>query len=376
MSSTRARTSGCHLEEPERIQASAAVDARIAVGLWSDNPSAMCVEVSANIGLPLMWVLTLVEPGSRGLTALKRKDRRMRALQFTEYGGPEVLSWGAAPEPHVGSGEIRIAVRAASVNPLDWKIFTGAMSGGQRLTGTGYLGYDAAGVVDEVGERVTGVSVGDEVLGRGKNTQAEYAVLNAWAPKPLSIEWAVAAAAGVAGETSERGLRLLGVKAGETIFIDGGAGGVGAVAVQMAKARGARVIASASEANQDYLREIGAIPVLYGDGVGGRARAAAGERIDAVFDVAGKTPIRQLVNLVSEPSQVLSIANFAAGQAGARVTGGEADSRPMEALAEVAELLAQNKLVIKVQTFPFDRAAEAYRISHGGHLRGKLVFLT
>jgi NADPH:quinone reductase-like Zn-dependent oxidoreductase len=217
--------------------------------------------------------------------------------------------------------------------------------------------------------------VGDEVFGRGQNTQAEYAVLNAWAVKPSSIDWAVAAACGVAGETSERGLRLLGVKAGDTIFIDGGAGGVGALAVQMAVGRGVTVIASSSEANHDYLQEIGAIPVLYGEGVGDRVRAAAGGQVDAVFDVAGKTPVEELVGLVSEPSQVVSIANFAADQAGARVTGGDADSRPMEALAEVAELLAENKLVIKVQTFPFDRAAEAYRISEAGHVRGKLVLI-
>jgi NADPH:quinone reductase-like Zn-dependent oxidoreductase len=277
--------------------------------------------------------------------------------------------------PNAGPGEIRITVRAASVNPIDWKILSGAMSGGQPLAGTGYLGSDAAGVVDEVGEGVSAVSVGDEVFGRGQNTQAECAVLNAWAVKPSSIDWAVAAAAGVTGETSERGLRLLDVKSGETIFIDGGAGGVGAVAVQMAVARDAKVIASSSEANHDYLREIGAIPVLYGEGVAGRVRAAAGGPVDAVFDVAGKTPAEELVSLVSEPSQVVSIANFAAGQAGARVTGGGADSRSMEALAEVAELLAENKLVIKVQTFPFDRAIEAYRISQDGHVRGKLVLI-
>jgi NADPH:quinone reductase-like Zn-dependent oxidoreductase len=249
------------------------------------------------------------------------------------------------------------------------------MSGGQPLAGTGYLGYDAAGVVDEVGEGVTGISVGDEVFGQGRNTQAEYAVLNAWAVKPPSVDWAVAAAAGVAGETGERGLRLLGVRAGDTIFIDGGAGGVGAVAVQMALARGARVIASASEANRDYLREIGAIPVVYGGGVADRVRAAASGRVDAVFDVAGKTPIEDLISLVSEPSRVLTIANFTAGQAGVQVTGGGADSRPMEALGEVAGLLAQNKLVIKVQTFPFDRAADAYRTSQSGHVRGKLVLV-
>ncbi len=299
----------------------------------------------------------------------------MRALQFTVYGGPEVLAWQDAPVPHAGPGQIRIAVRAASVNPIDWKLLAGDMAGGQPLTGARYPGYDAAGVVDEVGEEVTGVSIGDDVFGNGQDTQAEYAVLDAWTAKPPSIDWAVAAAAAVAGETSERGLRLLGVKAGDTLFVDGGAGGVGAVAVQMALTRGATVIASASEANQGYLREIRAIPVLYGEGVAARVRAAADEPVDAVFDVAGKTTVEELISLVSEPSQVLSIANFAAGQAGARVTGGGADSRPMQALAEVAELLAQNKLVIKVQTYPFDRAAEAYRISRGGHIRGKLVLI-
>jgi NADPH:quinone reductase-like Zn-dependent oxidoreductase len=299
----------------------------------------------------------------------------MRALQFTQYGGPEVLRVAEAPEPHVGPGQIRIAVRAASVNPIDWKVFGGMMAGGAPMTGRGYLGYDGAGVVDEVGEGVTGVSVGDEVFGRGQDVMAEYAVLGSWAHKASSLDWAVAAAAGVAGETSERALRLLGVKAGDTVFIDGGAGGVGAVAVQLANARGLKVIASAGQDNQDYLREIGATPVLYGEGMLDRVRSAAGDPIDAVFDVAGKTPAEDLVSLVSQPSQVVTIANFAAGQAGVRVTGGGDDSRPMEALAEIADLLAQNKIVIKVQTFPMDRAVEAYRISQGGHVRGKLVLL-
>jgi len=299
----------------------------------------------------------------------------MRALQFTTYGSPEVLSWADAPEPHAGPGQIRISVRGASVNPIDWKAFSGALAGGEPKTGTGYLGYDAAGVVDEVGDGVTGVSVGDDVLGRGQHTQAEYAVLDSWAAKPPSIDWAVAAAAGVAGETSERALRLLDVKAGDTLFVDGGAGGVGAVAVQMALARGLRVIASSGEGNTDYLREIGAVPVLYGDGMVDRVRTAAGGRVDAVFDVPGKTPIDDLISLAPEPAKVLTIANFAAGGSGVQVTGGGADSRPIEAMALIADLLAQNKVVIKVQTFPFDRAAEAYRISQGGHVRGKLVLV-
>jgi len=299
----------------------------------------------------------------------------MRALQFRAYGGPEVLEWAEAPDPHAGPGQIRIAVRAASVNAIDRKVLTGMRSGGKPMVGPGYLGYDAAGVVDEVGEGVTGVAVGDDVFGNGRHTQAEYAVLDSWAAKPPPIDWAVAAAAGVSGETAERGLRLLDVKAGDTLFVDGGAGGVGAVAVQVAVARGARVIASASEGNQDYLREIGAIPVRYGDGVANRVRNAAGGSIDAVFDVVGQTPVGELISLVSNPAKVVTIANFAAAEAGVRVTGGGADSRAPEALDEVADLLVQNKIVIKVQTFPFERAAEAYRISLTGHLRGKLVLI-
>ena len=300
----------------------------------------------------------------------------MFALQFTEYGGPEVLSVGEAPEPHAGPGQIRIVVRAASVNVADWKFMSGRYAKGKPFEGTGYPGYDASGVVDAVGEGVTEVAVGDDVFGLGDHTQAEYAVLNSWARKPASVDWAVAAAAGVVAETAERVLRLLGVTEGTTLFIDGGAGGVGSATTQIAKARGATVIATAGEANQDYLREIGAIPVVYGEGMVDRVRALDVGKIDAVLDAVGKTPIEDLISLAPEPSQVVSIANFAAaGAAGARATGGSAESQPMKALAEAAELLEQSKLVIKFQTFPFDRAAEAYQIVQAGHGRGKLVLI-
>lgn len=298
----------------------------------------------------------------------------MWALQFSEYGEPGVISLGEAPEPHAGAGQIRVLVKAASVNPIDWKTRSGMYSQGKPLEGTGYLGFDAAGVVDEVGEGVTGVSVGDEVFGGGRNTHAQYAVLDSWAAKHPSVDWAVAAAAGVVAETAERTLRLLGVGSGSTVFIDGGAGGVGSAATQFAVARGATVIASGSEQNQGYLREIGAIPVLYGPGLVERVRAT-GKKVDAVLDTAGKTPIEDLIAIAPEPSQVVSIANFGAAAAGARVTGGGADSQPMAALAEAAELLKEGKLVIKVQTFPFSRAAEAHRLSQDGHVRGKLVLV-
>lgn len=298
----------------------------------------------------------------------------MRAVRIGAYGGPEQVRIEDVPEPHAGPGQIRIKVAAASINPVDGKILRGLMSGGEPLSEPTGLGFDGAGVVDEVGDGVTGVAVGDDVLGLGQQTQAEYAVLTDWAAKPSSLDWGVAGAAGTVVETATRGLDLLGVGSGSTVLVDGASGGVGAVAVQMAKARGATVLGSASEQNADYLREIGAVPITYGDGLSERLAAAGAGRIDAVFDVAGKTPIADLVALVTEPSQVVSIANFGAAEAGARVTGGgEIDKTA--ALVDGARMLEHSEVVIKTQTFPLDRAAEGYAAILTGHTRGKIVLL-
>src|ERR1700712_85653 len=169
----------------------------------------------------------------------------MLALQFKEYGGPEVLTVDDAAEVHAGPGQIRVVVQASSVNPIDWKIRAGYLAQDKPLSGPGYLGYDAAGVVDEVGPGVSDVTVGDDVFGLGANTNAEFPVLEALAKEPASVDWAVAAAAGVSAETAIRAMDLVGVQVGTTLLVDGGAGGVGAVAVQIALARGASVIASA-----------------------------------------------------------------------------------------------------------------------------------
>ena len=300
----------------------------------------------------------------------------MRALTYIELGGPEVLHVAAVPEPHAGPGQIRVKVVAAGVNPLDWKLLGGLMPGTGAPTGPVVPGFDAAGVVDEVGEGVTDVAVGDDVLGLGTGTQAELAVLTAWAPKPASLDWAVAAAAPAALEASERVLRLVGVQPGQTLFVAGGAGGVGAVLVQTAVAAGITVIASAGADNQGYLTEIRAIPVLYGEGLVDRVRAAAPGGVDAVVDVAGKTSAAELFALAPRHDKVISIANFDLAAEGALVTGGgPGESRPAEALAHGAELLRENQVVIKVQTFPLDRAQEAYATSLSGHVRGKLVLL-
>jgi len=298
----------------------------------------------------------------------------MLALQFKTYGGPEVLTVDEAPDVHAGPGQVRVNVRAASVNPIDWKMRAGYLAGGKPLEGTGYLGYDAAGVVDEVGDGVTDVVVGDEVFGLGSKTIAQFAVLETWAKKHPSVDWAVAAAAAVAAETSVRALDLVGVSRGSTLLIDGGAGGVGAVAVQIAISRGAKVLATASAGNLDYLREIGATGILYGDGLVERVRAIAPDGVDAVFDVVGKSSPGDLISLVPKPSQVVTIARFDSADTGIQLTTGRS-ATAKEALAEAANLLAHSKLVIKIQTFPFDRASEAHRISEHGHLRGKLVLI-
>ncbi|HEY5979295.1 MAG TPA: NADP-dependent oxidoreductase [Microlunatus sp.] len=298
----------------------------------------------------------------------------MRALRIHAYGGPEQLKIEEVPEPHAGPGEVRIRVSAASINAVDGKILRGVMAGGAALAEPTGLGFDASGVVDEVGEGVSGVSVGDDVFGLGSATQAEHAVLTAWTAKPASLDWGVAGASGVAAETAIRALDLLGIGAGSTVLIDGASGGVGAVAVQIAVARGATVVATASASNQDYLREIRALPIVYGDGLAERVAGTGAGPLDGVLDVAGQTPITDLIALVGEPTQVVSIANFGAAEAGARVTtGGDGDK--VAALTEAARLLEQSQLVIKAQTFPLDRAAEGYRTILSGHTRGKIVLL-
>ena len=235
----------------------------------------------------------------------------MRAAQFSSFGGPEVLEVVDVPEPHPGPGEIRIAVRAAGINPMDWKVRQGMM-GGDLPSGTG---YEAAGVVDELGDGVTGVAVGDEVFGQGRQVAAQFAVLTQWAPVPAGLDFTSAAGLPMAVETATRGLDLLGVGAGDTVLVDGASGGVGSAAVQIAHARGARVIGTASEPNHEYVRSLGAEVVTYGAGLVERVRALAPDGVDAAFDVAGGGQLPALVELAGGPERVLTIADFAGAEA-------------------------------------------------------------
>jgi NADPH:quinone reductase-like Zn-dependent oxidoreductase len=302
----------------------------------------------------------------------------VKAARFSRFGGPEVLEIVDLPDPHPGPGQVRIAVRAAGVNPSDWKKREGLMD--PELPQT--MGYEAAGVVDELGEGVADVAVGDRVFGLSAEgaAQAELAVLSFYAPIPPSLDFAGAAALPAAVETATRALDQLGVGAGAgsggTLLINGASGSVGSAAVQLAVVRGARVIGTASPANHDYLRSLGAEPVAYGEGLAGRVRALAPDGVDAALDVAGSGVLPELIELAGGPEHVVTIADFGgAREHGVRFSSGDA-GRAVHALAEIGELIESGRFSLPVaRTFPLAEIAQAHRVGEDGHVRGKLVLV-
>jgi NADPH:quinone reductase-like Zn-dependent oxidoreductase len=263
------------------------------------------------------------------------------------------------------------------VNPIDWKLRRGLRRGDlpQRTGG------EVAGVVDELGDGVTDVAVGDRVFGfaSGFDGAAELALSAEYAPIPPSLDFAGAAGLPVAVETAVRTLDLVGVGAGSTVVINGAAGAVGNSAVQIAVARGARVIGTASPRNHDYLRSLGAEPTTYGEGLAERLRELAPDGIDAAVDAAGGGALPALVELAGGPEHVVTIADYAGAQAtGVRFSAG-ADpgvARAVHALKDIGELIEDGRFTLTVaQTFPLDQIAEAHWLSETGHVRGKLVLL-
>jgi NADPH:quinone reductase-like Zn-dependent oxidoreductase len=298
----------------------------------------------------------------------------VKAARFSRFGGPEVLEIVDLPDPHPGPGEVRIAVRAAGVNPSDWKKRTGLMD--PELPQT--MGYEAAGVVDELGADVADVAVGDQVFGFSLHgaAQAELAVLSDYAPIPPSLDFAGAAALPAAIETATRALDQLGVGAGSTVLVNGASGTVGSAAVQLAEARGARVIGTASPANHDYLRSLGAEPVTYGEGLVERVRRLAPDGVDVALDVAGSGVLPDLIALAGGPDRVVTIADFAGAQEhGVRFSRGD-DGRAVHVLAEIGELIESGRFSLPVaQAFPLAEISAAHRVGEEGHARGKLVLL-
>jgi NADPH:quinone reductase-like Zn-dependent oxidoreductase len=296
----------------------------------------------------------------------------MKAIQFTEYGGPEVLEVFEVDEPHADAGQVRIAVRAAGVNPFDAKVRSGAMQQMMPVAFPAGTGLEASGVVDEVGADVTGVAVGDAVFGSGASTFAEYAVLRFWAKKPDALSFEEAAGYPAVVETAIRILDQVGVQPGQTLVLSGAAGGVGTATVQIARDRGITVIGTASAANQDYLRSLGAVPTTYDDGWVERVRALAPQGVDAALDIAGAGVIAQLIELTGEPSKVLSIADFSAPSLGAQVSSN--GQGQVAAYDEAVRLFEAGSFSLPVtQTFPLEKASDAQAASETGHVRGKIV---
>ncbi|MGW5332784.1 NADP-dependent oxidoreductase [Streptomyces bauhiniae] len=296
----------------------------------------------------------------------------MRKVSFAEFGGPDVLRLVDAEEPHAGPGQVRIAVRAAGVNPVDWRIREGQVLGAHPVELPSGLGLDAAGVVDEVGEGVEGVEAGDRVFGEGADTYAEFAVLSAWARMPGGLTFEEAAGYPSVVETALRVLREVGVRPGETLLVSGASGGVGSAVLQIARDRGIRVIGTAGAANQDYLRGLGALATTYTEGWTERVRSLG--RVDAALDLAGSGVIRELTELTGDPGRVLSIADLGAPELGVRFSG-VAGSVP-DALAEAVDLIRRGRLRIPVEkSYPLEEAAAAHIDSRAGHTRGRRVLV-
>lgn len=308
----------------------------------------------------------------------------MEAIVYEEFGGPEVLrhtTGVAVPEP--GPGEVRVRVAAVGVNPVDWKRRYGWVEEFYPTTFPAVPGLEFAGTVDALGEDVTGLAVGDEVLGWTKTgAYAEYAIAGIIAPKPAGLSWEAAASLPVAGETARRVLDLIGVREGETLFLHGAAGVVGSVAVQLAVAAGITVVGSASKANHAYLRELGAIPVAYGDGLAERVRAAAPDGVHAVFDAAGHGVLPVAIELLggegtADKRRIATIAATDAAEHGIAFSGVVGDPDAVRAaLTAQARQAVEGTLAVRIaDTLPLKEAARAQELSESGHVRGKLVLL-
>ncbi|MEU5978975.1 NADP-dependent oxidoreductase [Streptomyces sp. NPDC047315] len=298
----------------------------------------------------------------------------MRAARYHEYGGVENLVVEPAPDPHPGSGEIRIRVAAASVNPVDWKVRSGAVRDVLPVDLPAIPGRDAVGVVDELGAGVQGVRIGDRVFGLGGVTgaTAELAVLSAWAPAPATWTDEEAAGAGLASVTALGGLNALGPLAGRTLLVEGAAGGVGSAAVEFAAARGATVIGTASERNHAFLASLGAVPTTYGPGLAARVATLAPGGVDVALDTAASGSLPDLVAIVGNAARVSTIADYAnAHRFGVRLVNASNDSALLAEAAELGDRGAYRPRVERV--YPLEQTAQAHTHAERGRTRGKLI---
>jgi NADPH:quinone reductase-like Zn-dependent oxidoreductase len=301
----------------------------------------------------------------------------VKAVRFDDYGGVDVLKVVDVPRPVPGPGQVLVQVKAAGINPGEAKIRAGLLHARWPATFPSGEGSDLAGIVAETGPGVTSVSVGDEVIGYTDNraSQAEYVVVEEQnlTAKPAGVPWDIAGALFVAGATAYAAVRAVALTEGDTVVVSGAAGGVGSIAVQLARLAGATVIGLAGETNHDWLAGHGVIPVTYGDGVADRIRKAAGQ-VDAFIDTFGADYVELALSLGVKPSRIDTIANFdAVAQYGVKGEGNAAGASA-SVLAELARLIADGKLEVPIAgTFPLSQVQDAYRLLEPGHIRGKIV---
>jgi NADPH:quinone reductase-like Zn-dependent oxidoreductase len=304
----------------------------------------------------------------------------MKGISYTRYGGPEVLAYGEVREPTVGVDAVLVKVRAAAVNPVDWHAREGHLDRILDPVFPVVPGWDVSGVVVQPGVSVTEFAVGDEVMGYvredflSRGTFAEYvaAPVRTLARKPRNLSFEEAAGLPLVGLTAYQVLvKALQVKRGETVLVHAAAGGVGSVAVQLAKHFGARVIGTASRGNHDFVRGLGGEPVEYGEGLAERVRGLAPEGVDAVLDTVGGETLAVSANLLAPEGRLASIADGEVVGYGGRYFWVRPDAEDLRRLSELAE---QRVVSIHVsQTFPLERAAEAQALNQQGRTRGKIV---
>jgi NADPH:quinone reductase-like Zn-dependent oxidoreductase len=301
----------------------------------------------------------------------------VKAVRFDEYGDVDVLKVIDVPKPVPGPGQVLVQVKAAGINPGEAKIRAGLLHAIFPATFPSGQGSDLAGVVAETGPGVTSVAAGDEVIGYTDNraSHAEYVVVEEQnlIATPAGVPWEVAGALYVVGATAYAAVRAVALTEGDTVVVSGAAGGVGSLAVQLARRAGATVIGLASPANHEWLAGHGVIPVAYGDGVADRIRQAAA-KVDAFIDTFGADYVQLALELGVEPSRIDTIANFdAVGKYGVKAEGNAAGASA-SVLAELAGLIAEGQLEVPIAaTFPLSQVQDAYRRLAIGHIRGKIV---
>ncbi|MBR8741190.1 NADP-dependent oxidoreductase [Nocardiopsis sp. MG754419] len=298
-----------------------------------------------------------------------------RAALIEAFGPPDVLEVREVPRPRPDAGEVLVRVRTAGVQPADAAIRGGWTPPGATIVFPQVLGNEFAGVVVETGPGVQEWAIGDEVVGfRVLGCYADHVAVSAAqvVRKPAAVPWPAAGALSASGQTAHTALERLRVIAGETLLVHGAAGGVGTMAVQLAVARGARVVGTASAANQDHVRSLGAAPVVYGPGQEDRIRAAAPQGVDAALDVAGHDGLLISVRLVADRDRVGTSVDRALQQRlGCRWISSD---RSTARLAALLDLCARGTLAVTVRNLlPLERVAEAHRDVETGHGRGKVV---